>query len=147
MDAPSVRLSHIFTVRALARMLAPTYAAAGRVDEEEAHERLLSALGSREVLEGLLAGLAEATSRKVGPRSPADRVVDRLSAGVASRGGRVRAAETTPGVSAVLVRLDLELGLAGEPMRATLATPRGAAALRAGLGELGAFLVAELLRK
>jgi len=49
-------------------------------------------------------------------------------------------------IAAVVVRIHLEIGLAPEPMRAMLATPRGAAALEQGLTRLGGHLVKELLR-
>jgi hypothetical protein len=52
----------------------------------------------------------------------------------------------TPALSAVLVRVNLELGLAPEPMRGTLATAQGRALLDAGLRALGAHLVRQLSR-
>jgi hypothetical protein len=116
------------------------------VDEEEAHERLVQALEVPAVVEDLQRGISAALERKQGPRTSADKILDKLSAGVAKRGGNVRAATSTPGIAAVLVRVNLEIGLAPEPMRATLATPRGAAALEEGLEALGAHLVKELTR-
>jgi hypothetical protein len=142
----SPRVPHLFTKKALARMLASTYAAGIGVDEEEAHERLAQALEVPAVLHDLLRGVEAALAEKQGPRTPADKLLDKLSAGIEKRGGRVKAAEATPAVAAVLVRVNLELGLAPEPMRATLATPRGAAALEEGLRTLGAHLVKELTR-
>jgi hypothetical protein len=137
---------HLFPKKALARLVAPTYAAGMNVDEEEAHERLLQALEVPSVVEDLQRGISAALERKKGPRTPADKLLDKLSSGIAKRGGNVRAAPSTPAIAAVLVRLNLELGLAPEPMRATLATPRGAAALEEGLLTLGAHLVKELMR-
>jgi hypothetical protein len=46
----------------------------------------------------------------------------------------------------VLVRINLEIGLAPEQMRATLDTDKGRAVLAAGLRELGGHLVKELLK-
>jgi hypothetical protein len=46
----------------------------------------------------------------------------------------------------VLVRLDLEIGLAAEQMRATLETPRARALLEQGLRALGAHVVKDLLK-
>ena len=63
-----------------------------------------------------------------------------------ARRARAKPAEATPAISAALVRLDLEIGLAPEAMRATLATPRGSALLEEGLRALGAHLVKDLLR-
>ncbi len=142
----SPRIPHLFPRKTLARIVAPTYAAGMDVDEEEAHERLLQALEAPGVVEDLQRGISAALERKQGLRTPADKLLDKLSAGIAKRGGNVRAAEATPAIAAVLVRLNLEIGLAPEPLRATLQTPRGAAALNDGLAALGAHLVKELLR-
>ncbi len=142
----SPRVPHLFPKKVLARLLTPTYAAGMSVDEEEAHERLLQALDAPGVIEDLQRGISTALERKQGPRTPADKILDKLSAGIAKRGGNVRAAPASPGIAAVLVRLNLEIGLAPEPMRATLATPRGAAVLEEGLAALGAHLVKELMR-
>jgi hypothetical protein len=142
----SPRLPHLFPKKALARLVAPTYAAGMDVDEEEAHERLLQALEVPAVVEDLQRGISAALERQQGARTTADKLLDKLSAGIAKRGGNVRPAASTPGIAAVLVRLNLEIGLAPEPLRATLATPRGAAALEDGLLALGAHLVKELTR-
>lgn len=142
----SPRVPHLFPKKALARLVAPTYAAAMNVDDEEAHERLARAVEAPGVVDDLLRGISAALEEKQGPRTPADKLLDKISAGIAKRGGNVRAAPSTPGIAAVLVRINLEIGLAPEPMRATLATPRGAAALEEGLAALGAHLVKELTR-
>jgi len=142
----SRRLPHVLTRADLVLLLAPTYAKARDVDEEEASDRLERALGVPAVLDDLYRGVSEALVDAKGPRTQEDPLMDRLSAGVIARRARARAAEATPTVSAVLVRLDLEIGLAAEPMRATLETPKGRALLDAGLRELGAHLVKELLR-
>jgi hypothetical protein len=46
----------------------------------------------------------------------------------------------------VLVRINVELGLAAEPMRLTLQTDKGQKLLDDGLRKLGAHLVDELLK-
>jgi hypothetical protein len=140
----SRRLPHVLTRADLVRLLAPTYAAARSVDEEEAHERLSQALATPAALDDLYRGLSHALAGAKGPRTTEDALLDRVSAHVAAR--RARPAPATPGISAALVRLDLEVGIAPEAMRATLATERGSALLEAGLRELGAHLVKELLR-
>ena len=127
-------------------MVAPTYAAAMSVDEEEARERLTQALAVPEIVEDLYWGISEALYDQQGPRTSEDALMDRLSKAVLERGGKVKAAEAGPAVSAVLVRVNLELGLAPQTLRATLATEKGGAALDAGLKELGAHLVKSLLR-
>jgi hypothetical protein len=142
----SRRLPHVVTRADLVALLAPTYAQARGVDEEEARERLARALAAPAALDDLYRALSDALAGEKGPRTAEDALVDRISARVAARRGRARAAAATPAVSAALVRLDLEIGLAPESMRATLATPRGAALLDAGLRELGAHLARELLR-
>jgi hypothetical protein len=142
----SKRLPHVLTRADLALLLSPTYAKARGVDGEEAGERLSRALAAPAALDDLYRGISGALAGAKGPRTSEDALVDRLSAGVVARRARARAAAGTPGVSAVLVRLDLELGLAPEPMRATLATEKGRALLEEGLRELGAHLVKELLR-
>ncbi len=142
----SRRLPHVLTRADLVLLLAPTYAKARDVDEEEASERLERALGVPAALDELYGGISEALVAAKGPRTQEDALMDRLSAGVVVRRARARAADATAAVSAVLVRLDLEIGLAAEAMRATLATPKGRALLDAGLRELGAHVVNELLR-
>jgi hypothetical protein len=142
----SPRVPHLFPRPVLARLLTPTYAGSMGVEEDEAHERLLQALEVRPVMDDVLRGLGAALAQRLGPRTSADQLLDRISAALEKRSGRVRAAPATPAVAAVMVRLNLELGLAPEPMRATLDSPRGAAVLEEGLGALGAHLVKELLR-
>jgi hypothetical protein len=148
----------------LVLLLAPTYARARGVDEEEAAERLARALAVPAALDELYGGISSALADAKGPRTRSDRrgeaatpsgarrgvredaLLDRLSSAVAARRARAKAAEATPAVSAVLVRLDLEVGLAPEAMRATLASPRGRALLDEGLRAVGAHLVKHLLR-
>ncbi len=142
----SRRLPHVLTRADLVMLLAPTYAKARGVDEEEASERLSRALGSPAALDDLYRGISQALVDAKGPRTSEDALMDRLSAGVVARRARARAAERTPAVSAVLVRLDLEIGVASEAMRATLATPQARALLEEGLRTLGAHVVKELFR-
>jgi hypothetical protein len=117
------------------------------VDAEEAADRLGQALAVRGVADELYQALSTALRDALGPRTSVDALMDRVSAGVAARRGRARPAPDSPALSATLIRLDLEIGVAPEPMRATLATPRGRAMLEQGLAALGAHLVRELLRK
>jgi hypothetical protein len=142
----SRRLPHVLTRGDLVLLLAPTYAKARNVDEEEASERLARALAVPAALEDVYRGISAALLDAKGPRTTEDALMDRLSAGVVARRARAKAAAATPAISAVLVRLDVEIGLVAEPMRATLATPKGKAFLDEGLRALGAHLVKELLR-
>jgi hypothetical protein len=140
------RLPHVLTRRDLAALLAPTYALARSVDEEEALARLGRALAVPAASDDLYRAVAAALEEARGPRTSEDALIDRISARVSARRARARAAVATPAVSAALVRLDVEIGLAPESMRETLASPRGSALLEAGLKELGALLVRELTR-
>lgn len=140
----SPRLPHVLSRNDLVIVLAPTYAAARDVDEEEAGERLAQALAIPAALDDLYRGISAALRDALGPRTTEDALIDRLSKGVSTRRARVKPAAATAAVSAVLVRLDLEIGLAADAMRATLATPKARALLEEGLRALGAHLVKEL---
>jgi hypothetical protein len=140
------RLTHVVTRADLAVAIAATYAEALSVDEDEAHERVARALERPDVLAGVYRGLAAALEEARGPRTTEDALLDKLSKGVQARRGRVKAAPSSPALSAVLVRLNVELGLAPEQMRATLESDKGRALLEAGLLALGKHLVKELLR-
>jgi len=129
MDYFSKRLPHVLTRNDLTLLLAPTYMAARGVDHEEASERLARALASPATLNDLYRGLSAA-----------------LAAAKGSRRKYAKAADGTPAISAALVRLDLDIGLAPESMRDTLASPRGAALLDEGLRALGAHVVKDLLK-
>lgn len=142
----SRRLPHVVTIPDLAILLTPTYAEAMSVEDEEAHERLVRALSRTRVADDLYAGLSEALEAVQGERTPEDALMDKLSKGIQKRRSRVKAAPGTPGLAAVLVRINLEIGLAPEQMRATLDTDKGRAVLAAGLRDLGAHLVKELLK-
>jgi hypothetical protein len=142
----SRRLSHVVTRKDLALLIAPTYAASAEVDFEEAHERMERAVGSQRVVDRLYAGLSAALEERKGPRTSEDELIDALSAGVQARRSRVKAAPVTPGISAVMVLLNLELGYAPEMMRGALENPKGKALLDAGLQALGAHLLKELIK-
>ena len=142
----SRRLTHVITRKDLALLLAPTYAAAAQVDFDEAHERMERAVGSQRLVDELYAGLSAALAERKGPRTTEDELIDALSAGVQKRRSRVKAAKVTEGISAVLVRLNLELGYAPEMMRGALENPKGKALLEDGLRALGTHLLKELIR-
>jgi hypothetical protein len=143
----SARLPHVLPRKDLVMALAPTYAAARGVDEDEATERLAQALAIPAALDDLYRGVSSALADAQGPRTSEDAVIDRLSQGVVARRARVKPLAASPAVSAVLVRLDLEIGLAAEAMRATLQTPKARALLDEGLRAIGAHLVKELGKK
>ncbi|HET7752740.1 MAG TPA: hypothetical protein VFK85_02425 [Anaeromyxobacteraceae bacterium] len=140
------RLPHVVTRADLVLALTPTYASALSVDEDEARERLERALQSHQLLQELHAALSRALVVQKGPRTTEDALVDKLSAGVQARRARVKPAPEDPAISAVLVRINLEIGLAPESMRATLAGERGRAMLDAGLEKLAGHLIKELMK-
>jgi hypothetical protein len=142
----SRRLPHVLTRADLALLVAPTYAQALSVDEDEAHERVSRALARPEVLDDLYRGVSAALREVQGPRTTEDAVMDKLSKGVQARRSRAKPAPGSPAIAAVLVRLNLEIGLAPEPMRATLESEKGRAVLEEGLRALGAHLVKDLLK-
>ena len=146
MALSSRRLPHVLTLPDLAVILTPTYAEAMSVDDEEAHDRLTRALTRTRIADELYLCLSEALDAQRGGRTSEDAVIDKLSKGVQKRRSKVKAAPGTQGLSAVLVRINLEIGLAPEQMRATLDTEKGRAVLANGLRELGAHLVKELLK-
>jgi hypothetical protein len=130
----------------LTLLVAPSYAEALGVDEEEGRERVAQALARPGVAEDLYRGMTEALAAAKGPRTTEDELLDKLSARLPERRGRAKPAPSTPAIAAVMVRLNLEIGLAPESMRATLSGEKGQALLDAGLAALGAHLVKHLLR-
>ena len=142
----SRRLPAVVTRADLAWLVTPTYAEALSVEDEEAHDRLERALTHPGLVDDLLWGISEALPAQQGARTTEDQLMDRLSKALHARRGKVTAAPAGPAVSAVLVRINVELGLAAEPMRLTLATDKGQALLDDGLRKLGAHLVNELLK-
>jgi hypothetical protein len=145
----STRLRHIVTRADWAALLTPSYAAATSVEEELALERLQQALADASLVEALHAGLEAALNvRREEAKAPTtdDALLDRFAKAVQKRRGRVRAAPSSPEVSAVFVRVDLELGLAPGALGDTLASPKGAKLLEAGFRALGAHVAGELLR-
>ncbi len=142
----SRRLPHVVTRADLVRMLLETYVDAMNVEDQEALDRLARALEKPELLEALYGGLSVALAEAQGERTTEDQLMDKLAKGVQKRRSRVKAAPSHPAIAAVLVRINLELGLAPEPMRATLQADKGRALLEDGLARLGRHLVTDLLR-
>ena len=75
-----------------------------------------------------------------------DALLDRFSAALQTRRGKVTAAAADPAVSAVMVRINLEIGLASETLRTMLQTDKGRDMLDAGLKKLAARIVGELIK-
>ncbi len=146
MTDPARRIPHVFPRAELAWLLAPTYADSLGVDEEIAVERLGRALADPATLSGIHAAIAGVLEDARGPRTDPDAQVDRISKRLQTRRGRVKPATSTPAVSAVMIWLNLAIGMAPESMRDTLASGKGAAMLAAGLREVAASLVKDLSR-
>ena len=142
----SKRLPHVITRKDLALIVAPTYAASAEVDFDEAHERLERAVGAQPIVDALYEGLSSALFERKGPRTNDDELIDNLSAGVQKRRSRVKAAELTPPISAVMVMLNVELGYAPEMMRNMLASEKGNEMLQTGLRQLGLHLVQQRVK-
>jgi hypothetical protein len=142
----SRRLPHVLTRKDLARIVAPTYAKGASVDAEEALERMERAVASDRIVDDLYTGISAALAEGKGPRTTEDELIDKLSAGVQKRRGRVKAAEMTPAISAAMVLINLELGYAPEMMRNALQNEKGRALLDEGLRALGEHLVGELIK-
>jgi hypothetical protein len=140
------RIPHVFPRAELAWLLAPTYADGLAVDEEIAVERLGRALADPATLARIHAAIAEVLEEARGPRTDPDAQVDRISKRLQTRRSRVKPAASTPAVSAVMIWLNLAIGMAPESMRDTLASGKGAAMLAAGLREVAASLVKDLSR-
>ena len=142
----SRRLPHVVTRADLARILLETYVDAMNVEDEEAHDRLTRALEKPELLEAFYRGLSVALEATQGARTSEDQLMDKLGKGVQKRRSRVKAAPSHPSIAAVLVRINLELGLAPEQMRGTLESEKGRAILEDGLSRLGRHVANELLK-
>jgi hypothetical protein len=140
------RIPHVFPRSELAWLLAPTYADSLAVDEEIAVERLERALQNPEILAGIHGALAAALEETRGPRTDPEAQVDRISKRLQTRRSRVKPAASTPAVSAVMIWLNLAIGMAPESMRDTLSSGKGAAMLATGLGEVATSMVKDLSR-
>jgi hypothetical protein len=145
MTSLSTRLPHIVTRADLATLLTPTYGSAQSVDDDEAHDRLTRALADPDLLDDLHASLAQALATHLGPRTDEDALLDKLSKRVSARKGRMKPADSAK-VAALLVHVNLLLGLAPEGMRAVLESDKGRANLSEALRATGAHLVHELLK-
>jgi hypothetical protein len=126
--------------------LAPTYAKAHQLDEEEATQRLSTALGGR-ILEDLLAATWEALTGKT-KRLDEEGLLEKVATSLGDRPLRPgRTAEPNPAWSAFMLLLDLEVGTASDAARRVMEAEQGRKMVAAGLAEVGQFLARELTRK
>jgi hypothetical protein len=116
------------------------------LDDEEAAARLSEAL-SGGLLDDVLAATWEAVTASTKRLSDAERL-ERIAHGLSNRplkpGRRV---VVNPTWSAFFILADLSAGTATEAARRALETDRGRQMSAAGLGEVGRYLAAELLKK
>jgi len=139
------RLSHLATRAVVVAKLVPTYAQAHHIDEEEAAQRLSSALAGR-----MLPELLEATwtaMRGKAKRLTDDGLLEKVAATLGERPLRPgRTAPLSPAWSAFLVLTDLAAGTASDAARRVMETEEGRRRGEEGLAEAGRFLAAELTR-
>jgi len=139
------RLAHLATRAVVIAKLAPTYARAHAIDDDEARTRLQAAL-SGPLLEDLLA--AAWTSLQGGTKRLTDEgLLEKVARSLAERPLRPgRSAEPSAAWSAFLVLADLAAGTASEAARRVMETDAGRERARSGVDEVGAFLARELTR-
>jgi len=139
------RLAHLATRAVVVAKLMPTYARAHNIDEEEAAQRLSTALGGR-----LLTALLESTwtaMRGSAKRLTDDGLLEKVATTLGDRPLRPgRPAPSNPAWSAFLILMDLEVGTASDAARRVMETDEGRRRGQEGLAEAGRFLAAELTR-
>lgn len=139
------RLAHLATRAVVVAKLMPTYARAHNIDEEEASQRLSTALAGR-MLPALLDAAWDAMRGK-SKRLTDDGLLEKVAATLSERPLRPgRVAELSPAWSAFLILVDLEVGTAGDAARRVMESDEGRRRGDAGLAEAGRFLAAELTR-
>jgi len=139
------RLGHLATRAVVVAKLAPTYARAHAIDDDEARTRLAAAL-SGPLLEDLLA-TAWASLLEGRKRLTEEGLLEKVAKSLGERPLRPgRAVEPTAGWSAFLVLADLAAGTASEAARRVMETDAGRERARSGVAEVGAFLARELIR-
>ncbi|MBU8896229.1 hypothetical protein DRW03_06455 [Corallococcus sp. H22C18031201] len=139
------RLAHLATRAVVVAKLAPTFATAHHIDDEEAAQRLSSALAGR-LLPALLDS-AWSAMRGTAKRLNDDGLLEKVAATLGDRPMRPgRVATLSPAWSAFLVVADLEAGTASEAARRVMETDAGRQRADEGLAEAGRFLAKELTR-
>lgn len=139
------RLAHLATRAVVVAKLMPTYARAHNIDEEEASQRLSTALAGR-----LLTALLESTwtaMRGTAKRLTDDGLLEKVATTLGDRPLRPgRPAPSNSAWSAFLILLDLEVGTASDAARRVMESDEGRRRGDEGLAEAGRFLAAELTR-
>lgn len=139
------RLGHLATRSVVVAKLAPTYAQAHHLDDEEAVQRLSLSLAGR-LLPSLLEAAWEAMKGKT-KRLTEEGLLEKVATTLSERPQRPgRVAPLNPAWSAFLVLADLEAGTASDAARRVMETDEGRRRGQEGLAEVGRFLAAELTR-
>jgi hypothetical protein len=139
------RLGHLATRPVVVAKLTPTYAGAHHIDEEEAVQRLSTALQGR-LLPSLLEEAWTAMRGKA-KRLDDEGLLEKVATTLKDRPQRPgRVAAMTPAWSAFLVLVDLEIGTASDAARRVMESPEGRQRAQEGMAEAGRFLAAELTR-
>jgi hypothetical protein len=145
MDLYSPRLPHVLTRAHLASLLAPTYARENGVSDELSLDRMKRVIQNSRIANHLYEAISAGLRSSRAGRSE-DAVIDALAHAAVKRSDTLGPAPRGPGLSAVTVMLNIELGLSPDALRATLDSGKGKALLDQGLGGLGKFMVDHLLR-
>lgn len=138
------RLSHLATRAVVVAKLAPTYAEANSLEDEEAVSRLDRALQSPLLEDLLTACWGELQAGGQDEEALLKKVASSLK-NRPQRPGKI--APVTTGWSAFLVLADVHAGTASDAAQRLLETEEGKKRARAGLVEVGKHLAAELSRK
>lgn len=139
------RLAHLATRAVIAARLAPTYALAHNVDDDEAREQMERALKGS-LWERLLDATWEAMlggTKRLSDEALVEKVAGTLKDRPLKPG---RPATLGPAWSAFLVLADLEAGTASDAARRVLESAEGQRKAAEGLAEVGRFLAKELTR-
>ncbi|MFL5320457.1 MAG: hypothetical protein ACJ790_12425 [Myxococcaceae bacterium] len=139
-------MAHLATQKVLVARLAPTYAQAHNIEDDEARSRLEIAIKGaflEQLLETTWVALT-ANKKKLDEEGLLEKVAGSLKDRPTREG---KLAKVTPTFSAFLLLLDIEAGTATDAARRVLESPQGKELARAGIVEAGAFLATELTRK
>ena len=140
------RLGHLATRPVVVAKLAPTYAEANSIEDEEGIARLDKALQSP-LLDDLIAA-AWTALLATAATDDEEALVQKVATGLKKRPQRPgKIAAMTMGWSAFMVLADVHAGIATQAAQRLLDSEEGAKRARAGLAEVGQFLATELVRK
>src|SRR5262249_19602041 len=139
------RLSHLATRAVLVAKLRPAFAEAHRLADEEAGQRLETALSGPFLTELLEASWSAMRAMK--PRLREGDLLDRAAETLGSRPLRPgRKAKANPAWSAFFVLADIQAGIASEAARRVMESEQGRRMAAEGLAEAGRHIATELLR-